>query len=141
VAPGLTARAHIEQNDEAFQHAVAQTGLDIRIFNEPPNSPDLNVLDLGFFASLQSKIFLTNSRNMDELIQNVQNEYASYDASLLRRVYLTLQSCTIEIMKVTGANGYKIPQINKDGLEMAEALPAALNVDHELYQNVMQSLS
>jgi hypothetical protein len=78
---------------------------------------------------------------MDELIQNVQNEYASYDASLLRRVYLTLQSCMIEIMKVTGGNGYKIPHINKDGLEMAGALPAALNVDHELYQNVMQSLS
>src|SRR6266540_3055843 len=49
------ARTHIKANDEAFLLAIAQTGLDIRIMNQPPNSPDLNVLDLGFFASLQSK--------------------------------------------------------------------------------------
>jgi len=47
------ARTHIEPNDEAFCLAVRQTGLDIRIFNQPANSPDLNVLDLSFFASLQ----------------------------------------------------------------------------------------
>jgi hypothetical protein len=55
-------RTHIDSNDEIFLHAVRQTGLDIRIFNQPSNSPDLNVLDLGFFAALQSKAFLTRPR-------------------------------------------------------------------------------
>ena len=91
------ARTHIEPNDEAFRLAVQQTGLDIRIFNQPPNSPDLNILDLGFFASLQSKTFLTQSKNMDDLIQNVQREFSSYDESKIRNVFLTLQGCMIEV--------------------------------------------
>jgi hypothetical protein len=135
------ARTHVEPNDEAFLAAVAQTGLDIRIFNQPPNSPDLNVLDLGFFSSLQSMTFLTNSRNMDELIQNVQDKFNSYDESKLRRVFLTLQGCMTEMMKVVGGNGYKIPHIYKDGLEMEGTLPTSLSVTQELYQSVLQMLA
>jgi len=135
------ARTHIEPNDEAFCLAVHQTGLDIRIFNQPANSPDLNVLDLGFFASLQSKTFLTRSKNMDELIQNVQREFCSYDESKIRNVFLTLQGCMIEVMKKGGGNGYKIPHMNKDGLEAAGMLPDSLSVDEELYQAVLQQLA
>ena len=51
------APSHLLVNDEEFAAAVAQTEFDIRLINQPANSPDLNVLDLGFFASLQS---LTN---------------------------------------------------------------------------------
>ena len=46
------ARTHVAPNDPVFLEAVAQTGLNIRIMNQPPNSPNMNVLDLGFFASL-----------------------------------------------------------------------------------------
>jgi hypothetical protein len=48
------APSHLPVDDEEFAAAVAQTGLDIKLVNQPANSPDLNVLDLGFFASLQS---------------------------------------------------------------------------------------
>lgn len=43
------ARTHVPADDEAFLNAVAKTGLDIRIMHQPPNSPDMNVLDLDFF--------------------------------------------------------------------------------------------
>jgi len=46
------ARTCVAPNDLVFLEAVAQTGLNIRIMNQPPNSPNMNVLDLGFFASL-----------------------------------------------------------------------------------------
>jgi len=128
------ARTHIEPNDEAFRLAVQQTGLDIRIFNQPPNSPDLNILDLGFFASLQSK-------NMDDLIQNVQREFSCYDESKIRNVFLTLQGCMIEVMKKGGGNGYKIPHMNKDALEAAGMLPNSLSVDPELYHAILQQLA
>ena len=42
------AGAHIKANDEGFQARVEQSELDIRLYSQPPNSPDLNVLDLGF---------------------------------------------------------------------------------------------
>ncbi|XP_039778084.1 uncharacterized protein LOC120645352 [Panicum virgatum] len=134
------ARTHIEPNDEVFCQAVRQTGLDIRIFNQPANSPDLNVLDLGFFASLQSKTFLTSSKNMNDLIQNVQKEFSNYDESKIRNVFLTLQGCMIEVMKKGGGNGYKIPHMNKEALEAAGMLPNSLSIDRELYHAVLQQL-
>jgi hypothetical protein len=135
------APSHVPIYDEQFAAAVAQTGLDIRIINQPPNSPDMNVLDLRFFASLQSSAFGEISRNMDELIENVQNKFDEYDPSTLNRVFLTLQSCLIEVMKDGGGNRYKIPHINKDRLEALGVLPKSLSVDRELYEKVMKSLS
>jgi hypothetical protein len=101
----------------------------------------MNVLDLGFFASLQSSAFGEISRNMDELIENVQTKFDEYDPSTLNRVFLTLQSCLIEVMKDGGGNRYKIPHINKDRLEALGVLPKSLSVDRELYEKVMKSLS
>ena len=135
------ARTHIEPNDEAFCLAVRQTGLDIHIFNQPANSPDLNVLDLSFFTSLQIKTFLTNSKNMDELIQNVQREFSTYDESKIRNVFLTLQGCMIEVMKKGGGNGYKIPHMDKEALEAAGMLPNSLSMNRELYDDVQQQLA
>jgi hypothetical protein len=84
------ARTHIPVNDAEFARAVAHTRLDIRLMNQPPNSPDMNVLDLGLFASLQSLTYTTISNNMNDLIANVKNEYANYDPRSLRNVFLTL---------------------------------------------------
>ncbi|CAD6253685.1 unnamed protein product [Miscanthus lutarioriparius] len=56
------------------------------------------------------------SRNLDELIQNVQNEFDNYDPDTLNRVFLTLQGCLVEVMK-DGGNKYKIPHIDKDRLQ------------------------
>lgn len=43
------AKTHIAVDDLDFC-CVAQEGWDIRLMCQPPNSPDLNVLDLGFFC-------------------------------------------------------------------------------------------
>ena len=43
------AKTHIDVNDPAFVQAAQADGWDIRLTCQPPNSPDLNVLDLGFF--------------------------------------------------------------------------------------------
>jgi len=46
------ARTHIDVNDPAFVQAAQADGWDIRLTCQPQNSPDLNVLDLGFFAAI-----------------------------------------------------------------------------------------
>ena len=135
------ARTHIPVNDEEFARAVAHLGLDIRLTNQPPNSPDINVLDLGFFASLQSLTYTTISNNMNDLIANVKNEYENYDHRAIRNVFLTLQGCMIEVMKAGGGNKYKIPHMNKDSLEALGMLPKSFNCDHQLYDSVMESLN
>nr|GMC68321.1 Transposase, Tc1-like protein [Ipomoea batatas] len=48
------ARPHISVNDAKFLEAAQKDGFDIRLTCQPPNSPDMNVLDLGFFRAIQS---------------------------------------------------------------------------------------
>jgi hypothetical protein len=124
------APSHVPVNGEEFKTAVAHTELDIRLINQSTNSPDLNVLDLGFFNSLQSLSYDRVSRNLDDLIANVT----------LNRVFLTLQGCMIEVMKDGGGNRYKIPHMDKDGLEARGMLPKSLGCDRQLIENVVASL-
>ncbi|XP_066375035.1 uncharacterized protein [Miscanthus floridulus] len=135
------APSHVRADDPEFATAVAQTGLDIRIMNQPANSPNMNCLDLGFFVSLQSLTDRTTSRNMDELIVNVINEYENYNPVLLNRVFLTLQGCMIEVMKDNGGNMYKIPHMNKERLEAAGMLPKSLSCDREIVQKAIELLN
>jgi hypothetical protein len=134
------APSHVPINDEEFATAVKQTGLDIRLINQPANSLDLNVLDLGFFNSLQSLTYDRISRNLDDLIVNVEHEFENYDPDTLNRVFLTLQGCLIEVMKDGGGNRYKIPHIDKDRLESLGMLPRSLGCDRKLYEDVIASL-
>jgi hypothetical protein len=135
------APSHVHVDDPEFAVAVAQTGLDIHIINQPANSPDMNCLDLGFFAFLQSLMNRTTSRNMDELIANVINEYENYNPVLLNRVFLTLQGCMIEVMKDNGGNRYKIPHMNKERLEAQGMLSESLSCDREIVQKAIELLS
>lgn len=128
-------------DDAEFAAAVAPTSLDIRLLNQPANSPDMNCLDLGFFASLQSLTDRTTARNMDELIQNVEKEYQNYNPVILNRVFLTLQGCMIEVMKDNGGNRYKIPHMNKQRLEALAMLPRALSCDRQLVERAFELLT
>ena len=48
------ASSHFKNDDPDFAMRVGMSDLQISMYFQPPNSPDLNVLNLGFFASLQS---------------------------------------------------------------------------------------
>jgi len=135
------APSHVPPNDEQFAAAVRETGLDIRIMNQPPNSPDMNCLDLGFFASLQSMTDRRVSRNIDELIQNVQLEFDEHRPEILYRVFLTLQGCMTEVTKARGGNKYRIPHMRKEKLEALGMLPKALSCDRELYEICIEFLA
>jgi len=43
------ARTHIDCDDEDFRLAASQSGFDIRLMCKSANSPNLNILDLGYF--------------------------------------------------------------------------------------------
>ena len=50
------AKTHIPVSDPMFCEAAMADGWNIRLTCQPPNSPDLNILDLGFFCSPTSFI-------------------------------------------------------------------------------------
>ena len=48
------APSHLKLDDPEFCEAAKQEGYDIRLICQPPNSPDFNILDLGFFWAIQA---------------------------------------------------------------------------------------
>lgn len=51
-------------------------------------------------------------------------------------MFLTLQSCLLEVTKADGGNGYKIPHMGKERLERLDILPNTLSCGFELYDKI-----
>jgi hypothetical protein len=134
------APSHVKPDDEALLNAISITGRDIRILQQPPNSPDMNILDLGFFRSLQSFTDQLNPIIIDQLIEGVIAEFNKYEVEKINRIFLTLQSCMIQVIRLRGGNWYKIPHMNKGGLLLQNALPDRLYCDKALYLDVVSYL-
>ncbi|XP_074318911.1 uncharacterized protein LOC141655747 [Silene latifolia] len=97
------ARPHIKNSDPDFTAAANQDGWNIELSCQPPNSPDLNVLDLGFFRAIQSLQQRTNCYKLDKLVIEVNKAFANLEVIKLKYVFITLQACMLEVMKRKGA--------------------------------------
>ncbi|XP_042051289.1 uncharacterized protein LOC121796523 [Salvia splendens] len=119
--------------DCLIHKSVANTdGFKFHIICQPANSPDCNVLDLGFFRAIQSIQDDKLARGVDDLLSNVQSSFEELSAQTLNKVFLTLQTCLTEILKVEGGNGYKTPHINKDRLSRLGILPQTLEIEENV---------
>lgn len=131
------AKTHVTVNDEEFQVAALQHGLDIQLMCQPPNSPDLNILDLGYFRAIQALQHHVCPKTVEDLVTVVEEAYDEYPPNLVNRVFLTLQSCMIEIITIGGGNNYKIPHLKKDTLEREGLLPVQMDCDPNLVEEAM----
>ncbi|XP_062217730.1 uncharacterized protein LOC133917934 [Phragmites australis] len=86
------ARNHIDPNDEEFCRASKQDGFDIRLYCQPPNSPNLNVLDF---------------------VHAVEEAYDDFSVASSNHVFLSQQACMREIIKAKGSQDYDTPHIGK----------------------------
>lgn len=135
------ARTHVDPRDEDFLAAASQHGFDIRLICQPPNSPDLNILDLGFFNAIQTLQHQVCPRTIQELVSAVENSFDEYSTKHVNRIFLTLQSCMQEIMKVQGENTYKIPHLKKAIMEKEGNLPSQMSCDRLLVRDVINYLA
>ena len=69
------ARPHIKDNDPVFKEAAQQSGFIISLVQQPPNSPDTNVNDLGWFRAIQSLQSQTACKNVDDLVNAVEKSF------------------------------------------------------------------
>ena len=115
----------VQGNAELYTKAT-ELGLIIHPYYQPPNSPDLNVLDLCFFRSLQSLQQQEQTANKIELMNKVITCFNMYPHAKLNDVFLTLQCCMNKIIEQNGDNDYQIPHINKRGLERQGILPRSI---------------
>ena len=121
------AKSHILEDEVEFKEAVDEIGLNLTVFTQSPNSPDTNILDLGFFRAIQS---FNNDcpANEDKLIKSVEKAFGEYPFCKLNCVWLTLQSCLNMIFENDGGNDYKIPHMGKEVMERRGLLPPVLDI-------------
>lgn len=91
---------------------------------------DTNILDLGFFNSIQSLQDRTTLNTVDELVEEVKRVFAAQDAETLDRVWTTYQSVLEQIMLARGDNTFKTPHLKKQTnarrrTSIARALPVS----------------
>ena len=72
-----SAKNHIHEDDEEFNNALMEQDIDTKLYMQTPNSPDVKLLDLGFFRAIQS-FNDASPKNEEELIQSVTKAYDNY---------------------------------------------------------------
>ena len=93
---------------------MATRGWDIQFVMQPPNSPDCNIMDLGFFRAAQSIQHKYPSSNIEELMMNVRRAYNEMPLDACKKLWTTAQMVMNEILRCGGDNTYKLPHANKD---------------------------
>ena len=113
------ATPHLVAGDEEWEEAVEAIGqgqLQIFIDNQPAKSPDLNILDLGYFAAMQARQWaLSPANNLLQLRDQVPQVFQDMPTDLLARVVLTMLHTMKAIVLDVGGNDYKLPHCNKYG--------------------------
>ena len=139
---------HIQQ-DNAGPHRDVTTvkdelqkeGWNMNMKNQPPNSPDFNVLDLGFFNSIQSIQQKKPAYNVDELIRNVEEAFWSEPVHTTDFIFLSLMKAMESTMIVGGKNRYKLQHMNKEQLLRNGVLPESIRCSDEAFEAAMEKLA
>ena len=135
------ARPHISPHDPQLLHESSRGHQPIRILCQPPNSPDLNVLDLGIFNSLQSESNRYRSFNIETLISRVEETFDNYPSSKIIDVFITLQTVMQCIIEKNGCNNFKIKRGGKKGLSTNEKMDFNMSCTGELYSQARKFLN
>ena len=96
--------SHFQGNEMDWENEVEKTGMDIVIKNQPSQSPDLNVLDLGYFNSIQSPQQRIRCETVDDLIEAVEKSFDDLDRKNLRNIFVMWQIVMLKIIEVEGDN-------------------------------------
>ncbi|GMF49634.1 unnamed protein product [Phytophthora fragariaefolia] len=101
---------------------------------QPPRSPDLNVLDLGFFASIQALQYRKATYDTVGLIEAVQNAIDEIRWQTLDKCFVTLQKVMEAILVDSGGNGLKLPRVGKH-VAANGRMPLSVKVSEEAVMN------
>ena len=94
----------------------------IEFRTQPTRSPDINVLDLGIWNSMKSRLAevrydrAADASMNQRIIDAVEEMWAHYDPSKLNNICITLTAVLKEIKDHNGGNSFKQPHTIKDHL-------------------------
>ncbi|POM64464.1 Hypothetical protein PHPALM_20002 [Phytophthora palmivora] len=134
------AKPHVSPFDPDIVAAGTEGGWNIRLLFQPPNSPDMNCLDLGLSASLQVKQHREVVTGIEGRIESVQSAYMETDDVAQDNIFLTLQACMVCVLRDGDGNQYKIPHMNKAKQRREKKLPVSIICDRDAYDNAVEIL-
>ena len=123
------AKPHCAVDDKLLVDSMTEGDWDISFRCQPPNSPDLNVLDLGYFNSIQALQHKKVPNSVDDLVSAVEESFRELTKDSLDNVFLSLQMAMQETMRCGGGNNYKLGHISKAKLRKEGKLPVSLMCD------------
>jgi transposase len=110
----------VKESLDALNVVGARGKLPIRFITQPTRSPDTNVLDLGIWRSMQSRVVEvkysseSDKKMAHRIVDAVEVMWREYDPVILNNIFITLPAILEEIYKNEGGNSYKIPHLIKD---------------------------
>ena len=84
------AKSHRSADNDEFNEALIDQNINAELYKQAANSPDVNLLDLGFFRAIQS-FNDAAPKNEEQLIQSVHEVYKNYPRKRLNCTWLTLE--------------------------------------------------
>ena len=135
------AKPHPKPDDPDMIREGDNDGFHIRLVCQLPNTPDMNVLDLGFFQAIQSLQHQHAPNNIDELVEAVVDSFNAMGHDKLKNVFMSMQQCLIEVMKCGGGNNYKLPHMGKEKLARQGCLPDNIACPLALYNSARERLN
>ena len=69
--------SHISADDKKFEEGLRRLNVEnkILIYTQPPNSPDLNINDLGFFRAIDAAYRQYNPSTEEDIVRYVLRAY------------------------------------------------------------------
>jgi len=90
------------------------SGLTVDFVCQPAQSPDLNVLDLGYFCAIQALLQQRRTKTLEELVTVVQESFVALKRQTLENIFYMWAACMEQVMLHAGGNQYRIPHSKKD---------------------------
>jgi hypothetical protein len=130
------AKPHMIHNDPEVLEKLNNMTVTVNLFDQPPNSPDLNVIDLGYFAAIQALQQKQQQRTVDDLIAAVDYSFLNLQSITLAKCFVTLQKVMELVILHDGSNHFKLPHLGKDRLLNRGMVLDTLPVSEELVETL-----
>lgn len=137
------ARSHTGKDSTNIIEAHANGhGWSFEIITQPAQSPEFNILDLGFFHSLKVRVqqIKWRANNLDSLITKVRQAFAEYPAETLDHIWGHLFACYNAVLRANGTNQYIAPHAAARAAHKVGPTSVTLNIDLVSYNAVWNAL-
>ena len=130
-----------KNNPEILNSAGMGRGWMVELVTQPAQSPDLNVNDLGFFASLKSRVWGINASSIDELVETIFQQYEEYDSATLERVWQSVFKVYNQTPRKMGDNDFSVEHTGVTARQKAGTLERVVKYDQEAFTKASDYLA